>query len=297
VFILTKTSLTVQEVKEMKSGLVLEGGGTRGIYTAGILDVFLEYGIEFDGVIGVSAGAIHGVSFVSKQKGRSIRYYKKYCNDPRFMGIQSWIKTGDFIGADFCYHELPEKLDIYDNETFMASASKFYVVCTDVETGKPVYRQLTDMYKEIDYLRASASLPYFSRLVEIDGKKYLDGSCSDSVPIEAFREMGYEKNVIILTRQAGYEKKPEKRILSTLFYRKYPEFSEVLKYRYLSYNASMKYIEQLEKQGEVLVIRPEEALNIGRLENNPEKTQEIYNIGYQDGLKMIEKVKAFLGAK
>ena len=282
---------------KMKSGLVLEGGGTRGIYTAGILDVFLEYGIEFDGVIGVSAGAIHGVSFVSKQKGRSIRYYKKYCNDPRFMGIQSWIKTGDFIGADFCYHELPEKLDIYDNETFMASASKFYVVYTDVETGKPVYRQLTDMYKEIDYLRASASLPYFSRLVEIDGKKYLDGSCSDSVPIEAFRKMGYEKNVIILTRQAGYKKKPGKRILSTLFYRKYPEFSEVLKQRYFTYNENMKYIEQLEKQGEVLVIRPEEALNIGRLENNPEKTQEIYNIGYQDGLKMIEKVKAFLDAK
>lgn len=191
----------------------------------------------------MSAGAIHGVSFVSKQKGRSIRYYKKYCNDPRFMGVRSWIKTGDFIGVDFCYHELSEKLDIYDNETFMASASKFYVVCTDVETGKPVYRQLTDMYKEIDYLRASASLPYFSR-------------------------------------PAGYEKKPEKRILSTLFYRKYPEFSEVLKYRYFTYNESMKYIEQLEKQGEVLVIRPEEALNIGRLENNPEKTQEIYNIGY-----------------
>ena len=113
----------LREVKAMKTGLVLEGGGTRGIYTAGILDVFLEYGIEFDGVIGVSAGAIHGVSFVSKQKGRSIRYYKKYCNDPRFMGVRSWIKTGDFIGVDFCYHELPEKLDIYDNETFMASAS------------------------------------------------------------------------------------------------------------------------------------------------------------------------------
>lgn len=172
----------------------------------------------------MSAGAIHGVSFVSKQKGRSIRYYKKYCNDPRFMGVRSWIKTGDFIGVDFCYHELPEKLDI-------------------------------------------------------------------------FRNMGYEKNVIILTRPAGYEKKPEKRILSTLFYRKYPEFSKVLKHRYISYNESMKYIERLEKEGKVLVIRPKKALDIGRLENNPEKTQEIYDVGYQDGLKMIEKVKAFLDAK
>lgn len=113
----------------MKTGLVLEGGGARGIYTAGVLDVFLEHDIQFDGVIGVSAGAIHGCSFVSKQKGRSIRYYKKYCNDPRFMGIRSWIKTGDFIGSDFCYHELPEKLDLYDNEAFLAAATKFYAVC------------------------------------------------------------------------------------------------------------------------------------------------------------------------
>ncbi|MBQ3104912.1 MAG: patatin family protein [Lachnospiraceae bacterium] len=137
-----------------------------GNYTAGILDVFLEHGITFDGVIGVSAGAIHGVSYISKQKGRSLRYYKKYGNDPRFMGLRSWLKTGDYIGVDFCYHELPEKLDVYDNEAFMSSETKFYAVCTDVERGKPVYHHFADMYKEIDYLRASASLPYFSRLVE-----------------------------------------------------------------------------------------------------------------------------------
>lgn len=254
----------------------------------------MEHGITFNGVIGVSAGAIHGGSYISKQKGRSLRYYKKYSNDSRFMGLRSWFKTGNYIGVDFCYHELPEKLDVYDNETFMSSKTKFYVVCTDVETGKPVYHHITDMYKEIDYLRASASLPYFSRLVEIDEKKYLDGGCSDSVPIAAFQKMGYEKNVIILTRPAGYEKKSEKPILSTLFYRKYPEFSKALKKRYLLYNESMKYIEQLEKEGRVLVIRPEKALNIGRLENNPEKTQEIYDVGYQDGLKMIENVKSFL---
>lgn len=265
-----------------------------GNYTAGILDVFLEHGITFDGVIGVSAGAIHGVSYISKQKGRSLRYYKKYGNDPRFMGLRSWLKTGDYIGVDFCYHELPEKLDVYDNEAFMSSETKFYAVCTDVETGKPVYHHFADMYKEIDYLRASASLPYFSRLVEIDKKKYLDGGCSDSVPIDAFQKMGYEKNVIILTRPAGYEKKSEKPILSTLFYRKYPEFSKVLKKRYLLYNESMRYIERLEKDGSVLVIRPEKALRIGRLENNPEKTQEIYDVGYRDGLKMIENIKAFL---
>ena len=278
----------------MKTGLVLEGGGTRGIYTAGILDVFLEHDIHFDGVIGVSAGAIHGCSFVSGQKGRSIRYYKKYSKDPRFMSIRSWLKTGDFIGADFCYHELPEKLDIYDNDAFLASNTKFYATCTNLETGKAEHHEFTDMFEQIDYLRASASLPYFSRIVEIDGKKYLDGGCADSVPIEAFQKMGYEKNVIILTRPAGYQKKPEHPALSSIFYSKYPKFIQTLNQRYLNYNETMEKINQMEKAGTVLVIRPEETLNIGRLENNPEKTQEIYDIGYQDGLKMIEKVKAFL---
>lgn len=278
----------------MKTGLVLEGGGSRGIYTAGVLDAFLEFGIQFDGVIGVSAGAIHGCSYVSKQNGRSLRYYKKYSGDPRFMGIRSWIKTGDFVGVDFCYHELPEKLDIYDNDAFKASSTKFYAVCTDVETGRPLYHLFTDMQKEIDYLRASASLPYFSRLVDIEGKKYLDGSCADSVPVEAFQEMGYEKNVVVLTRPRGYKKKPAKQILASVLYRKYPAFRGELKNRHLKYNDCMKRIESLEDEGKVLVIRPETALNIGRLENNPEKTQEIYDVGYQDGLRMIEKVKDFL---
>lgn len=281
-------------INYVKTGLVLEGGGTRGIYTAGVLDAFLEHEIQFDGVIGVSAGAIHGCSYVSKQKGRSIRYYKQYSSDPRFMGVRSWIKTGDFIGADFCYHELPEKLDPYDNEAFKSSHTAFYAVCTDVESGKPQYHLFTDMQKEIDYLRASASLPYFSRLVEIGGRKYLDGGCADSVPIDAFQKMGYEKNVIILTRPRGYKKKPAKPILASVLYRKYPAFREELKKRHLKYNDCIKRIERLEDEGKVLVIRPETELNIGRLENNPEKTQEIYDVGYQDGLRMVEKVKAFL---
>ena len=157
----------------MKTGLVLEGGGVRGIYTAGVLDVFMEHGITFDGVIGVSAGAIHGCSYLSNQKGRSIRYYKKYCNDPRFMSFKNWIKTGDIVGADFCYRQLPDELDIYDHEQFYKNTSDFYVTCSNVETGKPEYIQIKDMKTQIDALRASASLPYFSRVVEINDKKYL----------------------------------------------------------------------------------------------------------------------------
>ena len=153
-----------------KTGLVLEGGGVRGIYTAGVLDVFMEHGLSFDGVIGVSAGAIHACSWLSGQKGRSIRYYCKYVGDPRFMSWRSWLKTGDVVGADFCYRELPDELDIYDHDAFLKNPTPFYVVCTDVETGKPAYIRVTDMRGQIDCLRASASLPYFSRIVEVDRK-------------------------------------------------------------------------------------------------------------------------------
>lgn len=278
----------------LRTGLVLEGGGMRGIYTAGVLDAFMENDIYFDGVIGVSAGAIHGCSFVSRQKGRSLRYYKKYCGDPRFMSFRNWIATGDFVGAEFCYHELPNKLDLYDYDTFNQSETKFYVTCTDVETGKAVHKHITDMYGEIDYLRASASLPHFSRIVKIGEKKYLDGAVADSMPVEAFQQMGYAKNVVILTREAGYIKKPEVSWLSKLVYREYPEFTNMLLNRHNHYNESTKKIEQMEKEGSVLVIRPENSLNIGRLENNPEKIQEIYDTGYQDGMKLAEKVKNFL---
>ena len=278
----------------MKTGLVLEGGGVRGIYTAGVLDVFSEEGLRFDGVIGVSAGAIHGCSYLSEQVGRSIRYYKKYCGDPRFMSWQSFVKTGDFVGVDFCYHELPDKLDVYDHEAFRRCGVPFYAVCTNVETGKPEYLQITDMRKQIDILRASASLPYFSRIVEFDGKKYLDGSCTDSIPVEAFQKMGYGRNVVILTRPADYRKKEELRSLPGLVYRKYPAFAAALRDRHNAYNQTAAKIKMLERSGSIFVIRPEKALQIGRLETNPEKVQEIYDIGRADGLKAMENLKKWL---
>ena len=179
------------KINENRTGLVLEGGGMRGIYTAGVLDVFLEEGLTFDGVIGVSAGAVHGCSFLSGQKGRSIRYYKKYCADKRFMSAENLIRTGNIVDTDFCYHELPEVLDLYDYDAFDRNKERtdFYVVCSDVEKGKPVYAKLHDMKRDIDYIRASASLPYVSKFVELDGRKLLDGGCTDSVPVEAFRKL------------------------------------------------------------------------------------------------------------
>lgn len=278
----------------MKTGLVLEGGSVRGIFTAGVLDVFLEKGIFFDGVIGVSAGAIHGCSYLSGQRGRSIRYYRNYCADPRFMSFSSLIKTGDLVGVDFCYHEIPEKLDIYDNEAFLKNNVPFYAVCSNVETGKPEYLQMTDMFRDIDILRASASMPYVSRIVELGGKKYLDGGSTDSIPVEAFQRMGYEKNVVVLTRDITYRKKPEMRLLSKLMYRRYPAFAKVQADRYLAYNRTVERILELEKKGSVFVIRPSTSPSVGRMEKDPRKVQALYEQGREEALRRIPALQDWL---
>ena len=277
-----------------KTGLVLEGGGFRGIYTAGVLDVFMEEGLNFDGLIGVSAGAIHGCSFISGQKGRSIRYYRKYCGDPRFMSIRSWLTTGNVVGVDFCYHELPEVLDKFDDEAFMKNPSHYYVVCTNVETGKPEYIRLTDMRKEIDYLRASASLPYFSKMVEIDGKKYLDGGCADSVPLEAFENLGYGRNVVVLTEPEDYRKKPELRLLAKTVYRRYPDFARALVNRHESYNNMLDMLKEKERQGSIFIIRPSEHMDIGRMESDVNKVQAAYDLGVKDAKARLAALRDWL---
>lgn len=277
-----------------KTGLVLEGGGVRGIYTAGVLDVFMAHGLTFDGVIGVSAGAIHACSYLSGQQGRSIRYYRNYVNDPRFMSLRSWFRTGDIVGADFCYHELPDKLDIYDHEAFLRNPTPYYAVCTDVETGEPAYIRMTDMRGQIEYLRASASLPYFSRIVELDGHKYLDGGCSDSIPVEAFRRMGYGRNVVVLTRDAAYRKKPEMTALAKLVYRRYPAFVRKLERRHEMYNAQLGQVEQMAGEGSAFIIRPAQPLEIGRLESDPGKVQQVYDQGCADARAAMPELLCWL---
>lgn len=278
-------------------GLVLEGGGMRGIYTAGVLDVLMEHNITFDGVIGVSAGAIHGGSFVSRQHGRNLRYYKKYCMDKRFISISNWIKTGDIVGEQFCYHDIPDKLDLYDYDTFKNSSTRFYCGCSNVRTGKAEYLPIEDMHRDIEVMRASASLPYFSKLVDINGEKYLDGGCTDSVPVEAFQKMGYKHNVVVLTRDNGYVKKEEMKALAKLMYRKYPEFANALLNRHNNYNETVKRICEMEKEGSIFVIRPEIPLEIGRLEKDPEKLQAVYDIGVRDAEKAMESMKKWMDEK
>lgn len=280
-----------------KLGLVLEGGGMRGIYTAGVLDVFMENDLTFDGVIGVSAGAIHGSSLVSKQPGRNLRYYKKYSADKRFMSARNFLRTGDVFDRQFCYEDIPKKLDPFDYETYANSTTKLYVTCTNVETGKAEYLQVADMDKEVDLVRASASLPYLSKNVRYGGKQYLDGGCADSIPLLAFERMGYDRNVVVLTREDGYVKQPENVRMAKLFYRKYPEFVSAMAHRHEVYNETLREIHRQEDAGRIFVIRPSHKLPIERMSKDPQEIQNVYDVGVEDAKHQLQKLKAFLHDK
>ena len=193
----------------MKTGLIMEGGAMRGMFTAGVIDVLMEAGVCFDGAIGVSAGAVFGCNYKSRQIGRVIRYNKTYCQDPRYVSFRSLLRTGDIYGEEFCYHELPDRLDPFDVKTYEENPMDFYVVCTDVETGKPVYHNcLKGDAEDIQWMRASASMPALSRFVNLDGHMLSDGGTADSIPVRFFESIGYERNVVILTQPEGYVKKP-----------------------------------------------------------------------------------------
>lgn len=280
----------------MKTGLVLEGGAMRGMFTAGVTDVMMENGIDFDGTIGVSAGAAFGCNYKSRQPGRVIRYNTKFCNDPRFCSIRSLIKTGDMFGADFCYHELPEKHDVFDSEVFNSNPMEFHVVCTDVLTGKAVYRRLDEVsYDALEWMRASASMPLASRIVEVGGYKLLDGGISDSIPLEYFQSIGYEKNVVILTQPDGYVKKPSRAMgAMKLMLRKYPELIKALEKRPEVYNKQVAYVRNEEKNGSTFVIAPEEKLPIGHIEHNADNLRKVYNLGREVAEKRLSELKTFM---
>ncbi len=279
------------------SGLVCEGGGMRGIYVAGVLDVLGEHHVDFDAVIGVSAGAIHASSFLAGQHGRSVRFYLAYCRDPRFMGLRSWLRTGDFVSYSFCYEEIPETLVPFDFDAMESSKSAFYITSTDVETGQPYYhRTNTIRGPEMQCLRASASLPLVSKIVEFNGHKLLDGGTSDSIPMEYLREQGYRKTVVILTQVAGYRKKPEKLRLFDLIYRRYPAYLHSIKTRHERYNATLEKIEALEKSGDIFVFRPSHKVKIKRLERDATRILDMYELGRHDALTRLDELRQFLSS-
>ncbi len=283
----------------MKTGLVLEGGAMRGMFTAGVTDVMMENGISFDGLIGVSAGAVFGCNYKSNQPGRVIRYNMKYCNHPKYCSFRSLLLTGDLYGADFCYRELPNKLDLFDLETYAKNPMEFYVTCTDVTTGKAVYQKCdTADETDLDWFRASASMPLVSRIVEVGGYKLLDGGIADSIPLKQFQSMGYEKNVVILTQPKDYVKKKNSIIpLARLALFKYPALVQAMAERHLCYNETLSYIKEQEKAGKVLVIQPEESLPVGHVEHNPEKLRVVYELGRKEGEKQLSAIQSFLAAE
>ncbi len=284
---------------EIKRGLILEGGAMRGMFTAGVLDVFMENNIEFDGVIGVSAGATFGCNYISKQIGRTIRYNKKYCRDKRYCSFHSLVTTGDLYGEDFCYNKIPNELDPFDNDTYRKSNIDFYVVATDLETGKPVYQKYdVDDPDCLLWMRASASMPLASRIVEIGNKKFLDGGMADSIPVKAFENMGYNKNVVILTQPDGYIKKKNSVLpLIKFAYKKFPKLIEVMANRHIMYNETLSYIKEKEVRGELFVIRPEEKLNVNHIEHNADELEKAYQTGRKVALKNLEKLKKYLKAQ
>lgn len=280
----------------MKTMLLLEGGGMRGMYTAGIIDIMLEQGIKVDAIMGVSAGALFGINYKTQQAGRVIRYNKRFAGDKRYMGIHSLLTTGNIMNEKFCFDDVPNQLDPADYDTFRNTPEEFYAVVTNLRTGRPEYIRLTDLHEkdQMEYLRASGSLPFVSRPVEIGGKKYLDGGIADSVPIERVLSMGYDRVIVVLTRPAGYRKKKGNDIPAKVLYRKYPAFVEAVNSRWKRYNAQSEVLEMLEKEERIFVVRPSRFIKVGRLEKDPEVLQEMYELGLKDAEEALERMRAYL---
>ena len=275
----------------IKAGLVVEGGGMRGVYSSGVLDFFIEKDLFFENNYGVSAGACHLCSYLAKQYKRAFRVNVDYLNDKRYCSVHSLLKTGNLFGAEMLYDIIPNELDLFDYDTYNKNESNFYVVITDINTGKPEYVKIGDLKKDIIYVRASSSLPLLAKNVKINDKEYLDGGISDSIPIKKSIADGNKKNVVILTRDSTYRKgKNSLMPIIKLKYKKYPNFVKSMADRYIVYNEILDFIKELENNGDVFVIRPKKPVNIGRTEKNREKLEALYNDGYNDAKDCYEEL-------
>lgn len=284
------TNKTMQKTQKSKLGLVVEGGGVRAIYAAGVLDVLHDMCLPFSGVIGVSAGAIHGISFVSGQKGRSYHIYTRFCRDPRFFSFKTWLRTGNIVDNDFCYRQIPQELEPFDQKAFEASGMEFWTVSTNLETGKPEYIRMRDCFAEIDALIASASLPYVSKPVHYRGKLLLDGGCSDRVPLRAFQSMGFDRNVVVLTHPEDHRVKDRDAALVRLFYRKYPAFCRTFENSPQGYEKTQAYLKAEERKGTVFIIRPKAPIPVSRLSHDPQAIIRAYEMGRRDAREVSKKL-------
>ena len=280
-----------------QAGLVLEGGGMKGIYTAGVLDFFLDKNIMFSSVYGVSAGACNMCSYLSKQRGRARDVNIDYLDNKHYCGARSMLSTGDLFNVNMLYHLIPEYLNPYDYETFASYKGKAYSVATNIVTGRPEYFRIRDMKTEIDKIRASASLPMVSRKVEIGGNYYLDGALSDSIPLQKSITDGNRKNVVVMTKEVGYIRQPATQLgFIKARYLKYPKVAELMAERHINYNNQVAYIERQQENGQAFVIRPQIPSSVGRVEKDLEKLKALYRQGYEEAESCYDELREYLEA-
>lgn len=279
----------------MRRGLVLEGGAMRGLWSAGVTDVMMEHGVEPDGLIGVSAGAAFGCNYKSRQIGRAIRYNTRFAKDARYSGIRSLLRSGNYFNAEFGYHVVPYEYDVFDTQTFEQNPMRFTVVCTDVLTGQAIYHDIDHVdYEELEWLRASASMPLASKVVKVQGHQLLDGGVSDSIPLEYYERQGFDRNVVILTQPKGFVKEPNKLMpVMRIALRKYPKMLKAMDERHVMYNHELDYVAEAERQGRCLVIRPDGKIPIGHISHNPDEMRHVYEMGRTIGERYIEQIKEF----
>ncbi|MGN0190127.1 MAG: patatin family protein [Candidatus Cryptobacteroides sp.] len=277
-----------------KIGLVLEGGGMRGLYTAGVLDVFMDHSFRADTICGTSAGVTFGINLPSGQRGRVLRYNLRLIGDPRYISFKSLFRTGDIVNADFAYRILPDELDPFDYETFAKSGVDFFACATNALTGEPEYMKITDAKAQMDIVRASASLPFLSRKVFIGDIPYLDGGISDNIPLDKCMSEGCDKIIVVLTHPKGYVKTERLYLLSRLFYPCSKRLQEAFRLRNQRYNDRLRQIEELESEGRIFVLRPSGNIDVARLEKDRSKLKAAYSLGIRDARSMWSSLCGYL---
>ncbi len=279
-----------------KTALVLEGGGFRGIFTAGILEVFLQNKLYFDYAVGVSAGASYGVSYVTRQINRNLEV-NKFISDKRYAGVGNLLRTGSYFSWNFIFKEIPTKMILLDYDALKTSSTKFWIGTSNCLTGESEYFLLNETKPSdfVNVLAASCSLPFIAPKVKFNNAMYMDGGLADSIPFEYALHSGNNRAIVILTRPKGYVKQPlTKTWLLKWYYRKYPKLIELILSRVEKYNESLKKLDELEKEGKVFVIRPEQEIAVGRLENKPEKTEIVYNEAVKLAENLLPSLKNWL---
>lgn len=275
---------------DRKTALVLEGGGMRGVFTSGVLDAFMKHDLTFPYVVAVSAGACNGMSYVSHQPRRArisnIDYLARY----KYIGLRHLVTQGCIFDRELLYDKFPNQYLPFDFDTFFSSPMTFEMVTTNCLTGQPMYlSERHDRQRALDIVRASSSLPYVSKIVDVDGIPMLDGGIVDSIPLQHAIDMGHPTNVLVLTRNRGYRDTGKDRKIPRFIYRKYPRLRVVLSRRLAAYNAQLEYVERMEDEGRVICIRPERPMEVDRIEKDIAKLERLYEEGFALGERFCEK--------